>query len=123
MVQGNVTLVEEKIERFKCAMDVKLSDYALQSQISSLEQLMTEYVHITDLQRIEQKVDPVYAECKETLSRCLRSNSDMREAIVQLDGAISSKAERFNLEQLKKWCVDTFLPVVFIAKTEKEMAD
>ena len=82
MVQGNVTQVEESIKQFKCAMDVKLSDHALRSQISTLEQLMTEYVHITDLQRVEQKVDPVYAECKETLAKCLRSNSDMRQAIV-----------------------------------------
>lgn len=100
-----------------------MSDYALKGQISILEYQMKQYVHITALQKLEDKIDPVFSQCAETLKQCVDHNTDMRAAIVDFDRVISTKAERFNLQEMRKWCGETFLPIAFIAKTEKELSE
>jgi hypothetical protein len=65
---------------------------------------------------VDPILDQAYAQLEEFKNHC----KDMREAIIQFDRTISTKADRHNIAEVRKWCTDAFLPVEFKRTYEKE---
>lgn len=101
--------MQSTLAEFSDTITIKLSTYATLLDLGNVEQELLKYATLADQNAMEDRVVPLIKVCERDLIKYSRDNEEMQTAVLTYDQVISTKADRFNIIEVKVWVTQEFI--------------